>query len=513
MRAFYSLSLVLAIVAGTNGQPAQDKSDKGIWETVFVRDSQGRDQQVGHSALFVETQIVNGKKIVRAKRELKITFKRGGDTAELKAERGTDEDENGKVIGIFSKQSLGKDQSMQMTGVVDPTGKKIALTINAAVKNNFVNPWDSKAVGILGEVTLFKDKKIKAGDSFSYCFFEPTVTSIVTVQVNVQDLENVLLPRGGKKQLLRVELKPEKIQEIQLPASTVWLDPKSLEPLLTQTEVPGIGLLSMERSTQGIAKGVIGEVPDLMSMQTIRLNQFIQGDVHQLHSIVYRITVKSKDVELDKLVKQDNRQSIKNLNDNSFELLVTAIRSPQRVDKESPAKDEFLESNYFINFKDGGVKELARKAVGNLTDPWEKAKAIESWVRNNMKVANYTEAMATSDHVAVTLTGDCSEFSMLMAAMCRAQGIPSRTALGMVYVSSGRNASLPFHMWTEVYIKGQWIGMDSTLGRGSIGPGHIKITDHSWHDVKDFKPLLPFTRFLMAKPTIEILEVHQQSDK
>ncbi len=510
MRAFYSLVLTMAVVAGTNGQPTQDKTGREIWETVFVRDGQGRDQQVGHSALFVQTEIVDGKKIVRARRELKITFKRGSDTAELKAERGTDEDENGKVIRISSKQSLGKDQAMKMTGVVDPTGKKIALTIDAKVKNRFVNPWDSKAVGILGEVTLFKDKGIKAGDKFKYLFFESTVTSIVTVDVSVKDLEDVLLPRGGKKKLLRVDLKPEKVQEIQLPTSTVWLDPKSLEPLLTQTEVPGIGLLSMERSTKAVATGVIGDVPDLMKMQTIRLSQYIPADVHALRSIVFRITVKSKDVELEKLIKQDNRQTIKKLDDNSFELEVKAIRAPQRMEKESPAADEFLESNYFINCADENVKKLARQAVGASTDPLEKAKAIESWVRNNMKAVNYTEAMATSDHVATTLTGDCSEFSMLMAAMCRAEGIPSRTALGMVYVANGQAASLPFHMWTEVYIKGQWISMDSTLGRGGIGPGHIKITDHSWHDVKDFKPLLPFTRFLMAKPSIEILKAEKE---
>ncbi len=59
-------------------------------------------------------------------------------------------------------------------------------------------------------------------------------------------------------------------------------------------------------------------------------------------------------------------------------------------------------------------------------------------------------------------------------------------------------------MWTEVYVKGQWLGLDATLGQGSIGPGHLKITDHSWHEIRDFKPLLPVSGFLMAKPKIEI---------
>jgi transglutaminase-like putative cysteine protease len=96
---------------------------------------------------------------------------------------------------------------------------------------------------------------------------------------------------------------------------------------------------------------------------------------------------------------------------------------------------------------------------------------------------------------------------MLTAAMCRAQGIPSRTAIGLVYVDRllGQPAGLAFHMWTEVFVQGQWIGLDATIGQGSIGPGHIKITDHSWADVISFTPLLPVKGFIMANPTIEVV--------
>src|SRR5713226_7633081 len=100
-----------------------------------------------------------------------------------------------------------------------------------------------------------------------------------------------------------------------------------------------------------------------------------------------------------------------------------------------------------------------------------------------MKILNFTEAMTTADHVAKTLEGDCSEFSMLAAAMCRAVKIPSRIAVGLVYVDDrNRGPVLAYHMWTEVWAKGQWLPLDATLGRGSVGAGHLKIADHSWQD-------------------------------
>ena len=508
MRSFiFTIALLLASSTAASAQPAPEKPVQDIWETVFARDAQGRDQQIGYSHLLLEPVTVDGKKQIRSTRELRISIKRDGQLAQLKAETGTHETADGKVVGVFMRQWLGEKQALTMNGRLDETGKRMNIKVDANVKNEFSNPWDPKVIGLSAESTLFSDKKIKPGDSFDYRFFEPTISSVVTIRVNVKELEEVVLPRGGKKKLIRVESKPDIIQNVQLPSSTIWTDPKTLEPVMTQIDMPDLGLLTLLRSTRASATGALGDVPDLMKLQTIRLPVGIAKteDVHGLYSITYKVTVKG-DADPAKLIKTDGRQKIENLKGKTFEVVIEAQRYPRKVEKEVPAGDEFIKSNYFINCDDEEVKKLAAKAVGSKTEPWDKAKAIERWVRDNMRAVNYTEAMATADHVAKTLSGDCSEYSMLAAAMCRAQGIPSRTALGLVYVDNAAfgGPALAFHMWTEVYIKGQWLGLDATLGRGSIGPGHLKITDHSWYETRDFKPLLPVTGFLIAKPTIEI---------
>lgn len=94
---------------------------------------------------------------------------------------------------------------------------------------------------------------------------------------------------------------------------------------------------------------------------------------------------------------------------------------------EDKAPTEFTQSSYFIASADERVKQHARNAVGNEKDLWKKAVLIEKWVHEHMQVKN-TEALATADQVARTLEGDCTEFAMLTAAMCRAEGVPSRTA-------------------------------------------------------------------------------------
>jgi transglutaminase/protease-like cytokinesis protein 3 len=122
-----------------------------------------------------------------------------------------------------------------------------------------------------------------------------------------------------------------------------------------------------------------------------------------------------------------------------------------------------------------------------------------------MKKKNFTEAFATADHVARTLEGDCTEHAVLSAAMCRAAGVPSRTAVGLIYVDSGRDPVFGFHMWTEAWTGESWRPIDATLGRGFVGATHLKIADHSWHDTQSLTPLLPVFRVL-GKVGIEVLE-------
>jgi transglutaminase-like putative cysteine protease len=247
---------------------------------------------------------------------------------------------------------------------------------------------------------------------------------------------------------------------------------------------------------------------EISERQLIYLNRSIPRNPD---NVVYRITLPD-DKDPATSFARDDRQQVKNAQSKSFELHVKAIRRPDSPSKEAKAGDEFLKSNYFINCDDEKVQELAREAVGGEKDPWRQSQKIERWVREHMKIQNYSEAMATADHVARTLEGDCTEYAMLAAAMCRAVGVPSRTAIGLIYAVMDRRPTLAYHMWSEVWIEGQWLALDATLGLGSVGADHLKITDHSWHGVQSVVPLLPVTRVILAKPEVEVLQINGKGE-
>jgi transglutaminase-like putative cysteine protease len=291
------------------------------------------------------------------------------------------------------------------------------------------------------------------------------------------------------------------------------VDAESFEPLKMEFDFPGFGgRVSFLRTTRDAATAAVARPVELFNAQSIRLDREIPG-IHGAASVVYKVSA-PKDDAPGSLFSNDARQQVKNLDPKakSFELHVSASRGPEVGAKPLPAPGkEFTASNYFINWDNDDVKRHAAAAARQLpadASDWEKAVAVEKWVKANMKAFEFSQAMATADAVAKNLSGDCTEYAMLSAAMCRALGVPSRTVLGLVYAPARDGKPyLAYHMWFEAFAGGQWLPLDATLGMGGVGPGHVKIADHSWHDEKTFAPLLPVLRVLSAKPAVSVGKV------
>ena len=492
---------------GADAKHVELKPLDEAWEAAFVPTKGGADVKIGHIHLTSVPVTVDGVRLVRTTKELRLVVNRGGAAAELKADSATDEDAEGKVRGIKAKIWLGTDRVQVIEGkVID--GPVLRVTADGQFKYQSDLRWDPDVVGLAREHTLLRDRKVKAGDQFSYRTFEPTVSNYMTVKVNVQGKEPTVLPGGNRRELLKVVATPDPLklkdgQILQMPPGTFWADPVTYDVVKTDMEIPAIGKVTLIRTSKAAALLPNGRTQDINTTQSIFFPAAIP-DMHDRNAVVYRVTYTGEATPKD-LVATDARQAIRNAGGTTFDLAVTARRKPEGEGTEK-AGVEYLRPNYMINSADPEVMRLAKQAAGPATDPWDKAQRVERWVRQNMRTAAFTEALAPADHVARTLTGDCTEYAMLTAAMCKAQGVPARTAIGLVYVNNlGGRPGLGFHMWTEVFVKGQWLALDATLGQGSIGAGHIKINDHSWDGVMSLTPLLPVQGFLMAKPKIEVV--------
>jgi transglutaminase-like putative cysteine protease len=130
---------------------------------------------------------------------------------------------------------------------------------------------------------------------------------------------------------------------------------------------------------------------------------------------------------------------------------------------------------------------------------------MERWVYENLKKKNFSTLLASAAETAQTLSGDCTEHSVLLVGMARAKKIPARAVVGLLYVPA-LNA-FGGHMWSEVHVNGQWVPLDATLGKGFAAAERIKFGETSFAGLGN----APLEDFLSMAATlgnlrIEVLE-------
>jgi hypothetical protein len=462
----------------------------------------------------------DGQKVLRTTLAMDLRIRRYNSVVPLRIETSDDETADGKVLALSMTQ-FADAGSLTQTATVN--GGDLIVGIKGKADSRRV-PWDPAVVGMRKQQAIFRERKVKPGDRFDYRTFELSLLTPVTVRVAVKDFEEVDLLSakdvGGKtiaerrkQKLLRAEAIPDKVEvggnPVQLPRLVMWLNDQR-DAVRSEMELPGLGTITLYRTTKEIA-GEEGAapalLPDLGLNSIIALNRAIPR-VHDAAAVVYRVTVKGDD-DAATTFARDARQQVSDAKGPSFTLTVRGQQIPADSAETTTAKPEFIQSSYFIDSDDPKIRELAAEAVGRETDVLAKARRIERWVYDHMAGANDVGFVPASQ-VARTLKGDCRQHAMLAAAMCRAAGVPSRTAVGLVYVNDpDRGPLLGFHMWTEVRARGNWLGVDATLGRGSVGPGHLKVTDASWHDTQTLAPLLPVIR-VMGRLGIEVVKVEER---
>jgi hypothetical protein len=135
---------------------------------------------------------------------------------------------------------------------------------------------------------------------------------------------------------------------------------------------------------------------------------------------------------------------------------------------------KFLGSGGFIESDDPVLIEKAREITAGSKDSWEAAVRLSRWVADN--IGYEIPGGVFSRKVYDMRVGECGGHSVLLAAFCRAVGIPARGVWGCMYTPIG-GGSFGQHAWTEIYMgQAGWIPVDSTAHEVDfVDSGHIRL--------------------------------------
>lgn len=280
---------------------------------------------------------------------------------------------------------------------------------------------------------------------------------------------------GHKGKGHRVTVKMESpIGEVEM---TSWLN-RDGEPLLARMPAPGIGDMVLVASTE---KEALEEYlpPEIFMTTTIPVKKRIP--YKQADRITYRLRGKSgvgDQADLASLPETDSQKIVRN-DDGSVDVIVSRLpRKPgtETVKLDRKALADYLDANLMINTKDPELIKLAHKAADGAKDPYVLADNLRKFVTDYVRHKDLNVGFATASEVCRTREGDCSEHGVLLAALGRINGLPSRVAAGIAYVPVFGNQSdiFGYHMWTQFWIDGKWVDYDAALRESDCSP--IRIT-------------------------------------
>jgi transglutaminase-like putative cysteine protease len=147
---------------------------------------------------------------------------------------------------------------------------------------------------------------------------------------------------------------------------------------------------------------------------------------------------------------------------------------------------EFVQPELHIESANAQIVDLSRRLSTGKETACEKVHAFYDHVGDALTYS-YNGGNWGAQAALGTMGADCTEYTSLLIALSRAQGIPARYFEGLRYLDSGSESGARMeHAWPDVYLPGAgWVAMDPTLGRSSLSratyfahytPDHIIVS-------------------------------------
>ena len=474
-------------------QSAVSLAEGETWDVYYIQGA-----RVGHGRTKITHADKSGRKVVRIEAFNRLSIQRFGQPTEQDIRFTSVDTPEGKLLEIETEIQMGT-VPMQTTGRV--VGDRLQMEVTTQGKKSSTSiAWSDDYGGPYAtEATLLR-RPMRPGQTRTVRALVPGFNQVATVEMTAQQFEPVKL-LTGTYDLLRIDTAMEFPGGGTL-SGVVWTNRQG-ETLKTRTDA--MGMLTY-RVTKAVALEKTESARfDLGTDVAVKVDRRLVRP-HATTKATYRVRLEGDDPAA--VFVSGVSQRVESIDSQTAEVTVYAIR-PGRSDgnpdaaADEPTADD-RQPNNLIQSDDAKIVAMAREAAADESDPWQTALALERYVERRITEKGFSQAFATAAEVAENPVGDCTEHAVLLVALARARGIPARAAVGLVYMQSSR--SFGYHMWSEVFVQGEWIPLDATLARGGIGAAHLKLAHTNLKGASAYSSFLPVVQ-VTGRLKIEIVDV------
>lgn len=436
---------------------------------------------------------------LRRIRRTQLRLKRFGKDLSVSANLETVESPDGVLYEWTLRRNAGDGSSMERSGkwlpesaayevseLVQATRRVSTLTSPRPVQSTIITGW-------------FPQSSMKSDRRFNAPVLFPETNSITSVHFGTSSQQSLQLPDGRTLTVRRMEFWPDVEPNLR---TSLFVDEQG--NVLRSEQLLLGSPLTLVRTDAADAIGRSGqEAIDLDLTGVIAVRRPI-ANIDSRPNLHLRITLPPGELLT---VPQGDYQKIVAVRPG--EVIVALTRPPRASAATDPrpivpvtnAAAKYLAKTRWLDFDNLQVNRTVRQAGSGITAV-ETCRRMTRHLSVNLRRSVFSTALLPASNVAKRMSGDCTEHAVLLAAMMRSRGIPSRIAVGLIYVE--KVGAFAAHMWTEALIDGIWMPFDSAVGADNFGVTHLKLVDSALEDQVESGMLLflPLVQ-LIGRTTIE----------
>jgi len=442
MRNVIILAVVAAVAAGCGGAKAaragSDSAEAWLSSTIG-------GQKVGYS-LYRFDRFAGG---YRFESFIKMTIAMAGKEQRVQS-RSVANTAPDLTLEDFTFTFSSQDRSFGVKGRV--VGSELWIAAPGDTQERTIKltgpVYPAAALGRLVVV-----KKSTKDSTYEVPVFDAAVMGVSLAQVKVLGPEKV--KAGGREyDAIKFTTRMAKTQ------MTTWID----ENGMAIVEAGAVGIRSERTTADQVLKAEPeGSKFDVLTMFRVPVDTAIPEGAR-----VNRLKLEIAGVDTKEYDLSGPGQRVLSASPLTVEIKTPAVPA-EPVALPIAAESEYLKPSVSIQCDAPEVKAKLNEAIGDEKDGVAATRKLVSWVFTVIdKEANASFPNALD--VLMTMKGDCNEHAVLLAALARAAGIPTRIAVGLVYMSP----AFYYHAWNEAYL-GTWIPVDATFGEFPASALHLKL--------------------------------------
>ena len=416
--------------------------------------------KIGYTYVSSEKTEYEGEEVDRNKINMVMNLKGLGSDVTIEITRveyiGSD------LMPRYFLSTSNQSGLKQVEGRIVDGVAHIKTTLNGETTESEVPVPPDTISEYTGVESLFREG-LKIGDKRNFHIFSLDLLKPVKTELEVEG-EDTLTYQSEEKQVYVLRQTLDMMGGI---TQKIWLDTDGVS---YRSETPMMGLSMVTTKTD--KEAAFGDTEEV---EIVLKTRIIPSGKHPTRNARnFEADVKLTSGSIADAIMSNSRQK---LEVNSEQVGRLSIQVPTVVAEDCPdlpiqdVEGKFLGASVYIQTDAPAIRAKTEEILDGEVNSWRAAEKLCQWVHTTITKKKVSGGFGSSLTALESLSGDCTEHTVLFVALARAAGIPARICSG---IALAQQDAFYYHFWAEVYV-GRWVQMDPTWGQTIADANHIQL--------------------------------------